>query len=74
MMRVGVIGLGVMGRPMAANLMRAGFPGAVYARPAAPAESLAPRCATAREPLARPASRCAPRPLRVTAQRAARPA
>jgi 2-hydroxy-3-oxopropionate reductase len=39
-MRVGVIGLGVMGRPMAANLMRAGFPVAVYARRAAATASL----------------------------------
>jgi hypothetical protein len=39
-MRVGVIGLGVMGRPMAANLMRAGFPVAVYARRVASADSL----------------------------------
>jgi 2-hydroxy-3-oxopropionate reductase len=32
MMRVGVIGLGVMGRPMALNLLRAGFAVAVHAR------------------------------------------
>ncbi len=32
MMRVGVIGLGVMGLPMALNLLRAGFPLAVQAR------------------------------------------
>jgi 2-hydroxy-3-oxopropionate reductase len=37
---VGVIGLGVMGRPMAANLLRAGFPVAVYARRAASAAPL----------------------------------
>jgi 2-hydroxy-3-oxopropionate reductase len=34
-MKVGVIGVGVMGRPMAINLMRAGFAVGVYARRAA---------------------------------------
>lgn len=31
-MRVGFIGLGIMGKPMARNVMRAGFPLAIYAR------------------------------------------
>ena len=39
-MRVGVIGLGVMGRPIALNLLRAGFDTAVYARRAGSAEPL----------------------------------
>lgn len=39
-MRVGMIGLGVMGLPMAGNLMRAGFQVAVHARRSASAASL----------------------------------
>jgi len=39
-LRIGVIGVGVMGRPMALNLLRAGFPVAAYARRAAAVESL----------------------------------
>ncbi len=31
-MRIGFIGLGTMGRPMAANLLRAGFPVTVHNR------------------------------------------
>jgi 2-hydroxy-3-oxopropionate reductase len=58
MMRVGVIGLGVMGRPMAANLMRAGFPVAVYARRAASAASLVADGATACDSPAALAARC----------------
>ena len=34
--RVGSIGLGVMGRPMARNLMLAGFPPTVHSRSASP--------------------------------------
>jgi len=39
-MRVGVIGLGTMGRPMARNLLAAGFPLTVYTRTASTAHSL----------------------------------
>jgi len=39
--RIGFIGTGLMGRPMACNLLRAGFPVAVYNRTRARAESLA---------------------------------
>jgi 2-hydroxy-3-oxopropionate reductase len=39
--RVGFIGLGLMGRPMARNLMRAGYHLVVHNRSAAPAEELA---------------------------------
>jgi 2-hydroxy-3-oxopropionate reductase len=38
--RVGFIGLGIMGRPMAGNLLRAGFPVAVHSRSAGPVEEL----------------------------------
>ena len=44
-MRVGMIGLGVMGLPMAGNLMRAGFQVAVHARRSASAASLLAGCA-----------------------------
>jgi 2-hydroxy-3-oxopropionate reductase len=57
-MRVGVIGLGVMGRPMAANLMHAGFPVAVYARRAASADSLVAEGAVYCESPASLAERC----------------
>ncbi len=38
--RVGFIGLGIMGRPMARNLMAAGYPLTVHNRTAAKAEEL----------------------------------
>lgn len=38
--RIGFIGLGIMGRPMAKNLLKAGFPLTVYNRSAGPAEEL----------------------------------
>ena len=38
--RVGVVGLGIMGKPMAANLMKAGFSVTVYNRTAAKADEL----------------------------------
>lgn len=38
--RVGLIGLGVMGRPMARNLLAAGFPLTVHSRSAPPVEEL----------------------------------
>jgi 2-hydroxy-3-oxopropionate reductase len=41
--RVGIIGLGVMGRPMAANLLDAGFELVVHNRSPGPAEELAGR-------------------------------
>jgi 2-hydroxy-3-oxopropionate reductase len=34
---IGFIGLGIMGKPMAANLLKAGFPVRVFARPLAAA-------------------------------------
>lgn len=40
-LRIGLIGLGIMGRPMARNLLKAGFPLTVYNRSAGPAEELA---------------------------------
>ncbi len=40
MQRIGFIGLGIMGKPMALNLIRAGYPVAVYARRAKVAEPL----------------------------------
>jgi len=56
-MKLGFIGLGVMGRPMALNLMKGGHEMAVYARRAASAEPLvaegARMCATPREVAAR---------------------
>ena len=41
MKRVGFIGLGLMGRPMARNLLRAGFPLTVHSRSPGPVEALA---------------------------------
>ncbi|WP_376788814.1 2-hydroxy-3-oxopropionate reductase [Thermoflexus sp.] len=41
MERIGFIGLGVMGKPMARNLMKAGYPLVVYNRSRAPVEELA---------------------------------
>ncbi|GBD08186.1 2-hydroxy-3-oxopropionate reductase [Candidatus Thermoflexus japonica] len=41
MERIGFIGLGVMGKPMARNLMKAGYPLVVYNRSRAPMEELA---------------------------------
>jgi 2-hydroxy-3-oxopropionate reductase len=41
--RVGFIGLGVMGRPMATNLLRAGYPVIVHSRSPGPVEQLARR-------------------------------
>ncbi len=38
--RIGFIGLGIMGKPMARNLLRAGFPLVVYNRSKAPMEEL----------------------------------
>lgn len=40
MIKIGVIGLGIMGKPMAANLLRAGFPLTVFNRSRAKSESL----------------------------------
>src|SRR5205085_8194420 len=37
---VGFIGLGIMGRPMSLNLLRAGYPMTVHSRSAAPVEEL----------------------------------
>jgi 2-hydroxy-3-oxopropionate reductase len=37
---VGFIGLGIMGRPMAKNLLRAGFPLLVFSRSKGPVEDL----------------------------------
>lgn len=47
MERVGFIGLGIMGKPMAANLLAAGFPLTVHSRSAGPVEELAAQGATA---------------------------
>lgn len=56
-MKLGFIGLGVMGRPMALNLMKGGHEMALYARRAASAEPLVAKgarmCATPREVAAR---------------------
>jgi 2-hydroxy-3-oxopropionate reductase len=57
-MRVGVVGLGVMGRPMAMNLLRAGFPLAVHARRASSAAPLVDAGATAYGSPAELAARC----------------
>jgi 2-hydroxy-3-oxopropionate reductase len=38
--RIGFIGLGLMGRPMAANLLEAGFPTVVHSRSAGPVDQL----------------------------------
>jgi 2-hydroxy-3-oxopropionate reductase len=38
--RIGFIGLGIMGRPMAGNLLRAGFPLTVHSRSPAPVDAL----------------------------------
>jgi 2-hydroxy-3-oxopropionate reductase len=43
---VGVIGLGLMGKPMASNLLKAGFPVTVFNRSRAPMEALAAEGAT----------------------------
>ena len=40
MKKIGFIGLGVMGRPMAANLIRAGYPLKVYNRSSGPVDAL----------------------------------
>lgn len=50
--RIGWIGLGIMGKPMARNLMRAGYPMTVFNRSRAPVEELA---AEGAEPAASPA-------------------
>jgi 2-hydroxy-3-oxopropionate reductase len=50
--RIGFIGLGIMGRPMALNLMRAGFALAVYARRP---ESIEPLAAAGASPCESPA-------------------
>jgi 2-hydroxy-3-oxopropionate reductase len=50
--RIGFIGLGIMGRPMALNLLAAGWPLAVFARRP---ESLAPLTAAGAESVASPA-------------------
>ena len=47
--RIGVIGLGIMGRPMARNLLRAGFSLTVYNRTSAKAAELGFARALARE-------------------------
>ncbi|WP_310550901.1 NAD(P)-dependent oxidoreductase [Paenibacillus glufosinatiresistens] len=53
MKRIGFIGLGTMGAPMASNLLRAGFPVTVYNRTAAKCEPLASEgAATASTPRA----------------------
>jgi 2-hydroxy-3-oxopropionate reductase len=39
--RIGFIGLGVMGKPMARNLLKAGYPLVVYNRSRPPVEELA---------------------------------
>ena len=41
MIKIGVIGLGIMGKPMATNLLRAGFPLTVFARSRETSENLA---------------------------------
>ena len=46
MQRVGVIGLGLMGKPMAANLLKAGFPVTVFNRSRPAMEELAAQGAT----------------------------
>ena len=56
--RVGVIGLGVMGRPMAANLLRAGFRVSVHARRAAAMAPLVAEGATAFDSPAAMAAGC----------------
>ena len=44
--RVGFVGLGLMGRPMARNLLAAGFPLTVHSRSPGPVEDLASAVAT----------------------------
>jgi 2-hydroxy-3-oxopropionate reductase len=44
--RIGFIGLGIMGRPMARNLLAAGFPVTVHSRSAGPVEALVETGAT----------------------------
>jgi len=46
-MRVGFIGLGIMGRPMADNLIKAGFPVVVHSRTRSKVDALVARGATA---------------------------
>ena len=41
--RVGFIGLGIMGKPMAANLLTAGFPLTVHSRSPGPVDELVER-------------------------------
>jgi 3-hydroxyisobutyrate dehydrogenase-like beta-hydroxyacid dehydrogenase len=45
-LRVGFIGLGIMGRPMARNVLRAGFPLIVHSRSSGPVDELAAAGAT----------------------------
>jgi 2-hydroxy-3-oxopropionate reductase len=47
MERIGFIGLGIMGKPMASNLLAAGYPLTVHNRGRAPVQELASRGATA---------------------------
>jgi 2-hydroxy-3-oxopropionate reductase len=49
MERIGFIGLGIMGKPMAGNLIAAGYSLTVHSRGSGPAEELAARGATAAE-------------------------
>ena len=55
---VGFIGLGLMGRPMALNLLKAGFPLVVHSRSRGPVEAVAAAGATAATSSAEVARRC----------------
>ena len=55
---VGFIGLGLMGRPMALNLLKAGFPLVVHSRGRGPVEAVAAAGATAATTSAEVARRC----------------
>ena len=55
---VGFIGLGLMGRPMALNLLKAGFPLVVHSRSRGPVEAVAAAGATAATTSAEVARRC----------------
>jgi putative dehydrogenase len=56
--RIGFIGVGVMGRPMASNLLKAGFPCAVYDVNPTPVEALVSEGATAASSAAEAARGC----------------
>ena len=55
--KIGFIGLGLMGRPMVLNLLKAGFPVMVWNRTQSKSEELAKRAQSCRKPAPMPRRR-----------------